>query len=170
MRSREAAQLAIKNRQLAVEEVDRRERGLDDRLAGGGELAGAQPAAPGRFRELAADRDAVMKQLRGEFVLSGVPASRTAKGEVVAHTVVSPTRGRRGMEGVHETLYERVDELIGGHKGPLLSTTGTHAAIRELIARSEGLEKAIREIAVDVQELAAAQGGRKGASEITRPD
>jgi len=74
------------------------------------------------------------------------------------------------MEGVYETLYERVDELIGAHKGPLLSTTGTHAAIRELIARSEGLEKAIREVAIDVQELAAAQGGRKEASEITRPD
>ena len=72
------------------------------------------------------------------------------------------------MEAVYETLSERVDELIGAHKGSLLSTTGTHAAIRELIVRGEGLEKAIREIAVDVQELAAAQGGRKEASEITR--
>jgi len=67
------------------------------------------------------------------------------------------------MEGVSETLYERVDELIGAHKGPLLSTTGTHAAIRELIARNEGLEKAIREIAAKVQEPTAAQGGRKEA-------
>jgi hypothetical protein len=55
------------------------------------------------------------------------------------------------MEGVYETLYERVDELIGVYKGPLLSTTGTQAAIRELIARSEGLEKAIREIALEAQ-------------------
>jgi len=60
-----------------------------------------------------------------------------------------------GMEDVYETLCQRVDELIGAHKHPLLSTTGTHAAIKELIARNEGLEKAIREIARDVQELAA---------------
>jgi hypothetical protein len=60
------------------------------------------------------------------------------------------------MEGVHETLYERVDKLIGRpHKRPLLSSTGDHAAISELIARNKGLEKAIREIAREVEELAA---------------
>jgi hypothetical protein len=59
------------------------------------------------------------------------------------------------MEGVYETLYERVDKLIEAHKGPLLSTTGDHAAIKELIARTKGLEQAIREIAREVTELAA---------------
>ena len=60
------------------------------------------------------------------------------------------------MEGVYETLYERVDKLIGRlHKRPLLSSTGDHAAISELIARNKGLEKAIREIAREVEELAA---------------
>jgi predicted sugar kinase len=58
------------------------------------------------------------------------------------------------MEGVYETLCERVDELIAAHKGQLLSTTGTDAAITELIARSEGLEKAIREIAIEVGQVA----------------
>ena len=61
------------------------------------------------------------------------------------------------MEAVYETICERVDELISADKGPLLMSTGTRAAVEELIARSEGLEKAIREIALEVQELAAAQ-------------
>ena len=62
------------------------------------------------------------------------------------------------MESWDESLYERVDKLICSHKGaqPLLATTTTHATIAELIARSEGLEKAVREIALEVQELAAA--------------
>ncbi len=63
------------------------------------------------------------------------------------------------METLNQTLFERVDEVIRAHKGgePLLSTTGSHVAIGELIARTEGLEKAIREIAMEVQELAASQ-------------
>jgi hypothetical protein len=59
------------------------------------------------------------------------------------------------MEDVYETLYERVDKLIGRpHKRPLLSSTGDHAAISELISRNKGLERAIREIAREVEELA----------------
>ena len=65
------------------------------------------------------------------------------------------------METLDTTLYERVDTIICSHKGsgaqPLLATTNTHAAIQELIARSEGLEKAIREIALDLQKLETAQ-------------
>jgi hypothetical protein len=64
------------------------------------------------------------------------------------------------MEALDETLYERVDEIISSHKGlgasPLLATTTTHAVIQELIARNDGLEKAVREIALDVQRLDAA--------------
>jgi hypothetical protein len=59
------------------------------------------------------------------------------------------------MEGVYETLSARVDELVGAHKRPLLSTTGTDGTIRELVARSDAHEKAIREIAAEVEELAA---------------
>ena len=61
------------------------------------------------------------------------------------------------MEAVYETICERVDELINADKGPLLATTGTRAAVEELIVRSDRLEKAIREIARELQELAAAQ-------------
>jgi uncharacterized protein (UPF0335 family) len=59
------------------------------------------------------------------------------------------------MEGVYETLAERVEVLIGAHKHPLLSTTGTQGAITEVIERIEGLERAILEIAREVEELAA---------------
>jgi len=57
------------------------------------------------------------------------------------------------MEGVYETLSARVDELIEAQKGPLLSTTGDRAAIKELISRNKGLERAIPEIAREVEEL-----------------
>jgi CTP:molybdopterin cytidylyltransferase MocA len=66
-----------------------------------------------------------------------------------------------GMRTLDATLCERVDALIRSHKGsgaqPLLATTDTHSAIHELIARSEGLERAVREIALDVQRLEAAE-------------
>lgn len=56
-----------------------------------------------------------------------------------------------------ETLYERVDELIRSHKGQLLSSMGSRAVLVELAARSEGLERAIREVALEVQRLAASR-------------
>jgi hypothetical protein len=59
------------------------------------------------------------------------------------------------VEGVYETLSARVDELLAAHRNPLLSSTGEHVAIRELIARSDRHEKALREIAREVEELAA---------------
>ncbi len=59
------------------------------------------------------------------------------------------------MEALDETLYSRVDELISSHKGEeFRSTTGTRVLLAELAARSEGLEKAIREIALELQRLA----------------
>ena len=70
---------------------------------------------------------------------AGPDAARPAR----SHTGVSPTHREAGIEDVYETLYERVDKLIGRpHKRPLLSSTGDHAAISELIARNKGLEKA----------------------------
>lgn len=63
------------------------------------------------------------------------------------------------MEVLDETLYARVDELIRSHKRQqLLSTSGSRVSIAELAARSEGHEKALREIALEVQKLAAVQG------------
>ena len=56
------------------------------------------------------------------------------------------------MEATLESLYERIDELIESHKEePLLSTTGTQAAIGALIWWNIGLEEAIRELALELQ-------------------
>ncbi len=63
------------------------------------------------------------------------------------------------MQTLDETLCGRVDEVIRSHKSLLLSTTGTTDAIGELVRRSEGLEQALREIALEVQKLAASQKG-----------
>ena len=57
------------------------------------------------------------------------------------------------METLTGTLIERVDELVEARKRPLLSTTSTAAAVGELAARTEALENAVREIALEVQRL-----------------
>jgi hypothetical protein len=62
------------------------------------------------------------------------------------------------VQALDETLYTRVEELISAHKSEVArSTTGSRVLIEELAARSEGLEKAIREIALEVQRLAETQ-------------
>jgi hypothetical protein len=54
------------------------------------------------------------------------------------------------------TLSQRVDELLRSYEdSPLLSTMGTQAAIAELAARMRGLERALREIALEVQKQSA---------------
>jgi hypothetical protein len=58
------------------------------------------------------------------------------------------------LETLTESLIERVDKLVSAGKEPLLSTTPTPTAIGELVVRTEALELAVREIAVEVQKLA----------------
>ena len=59
------------------------------------------------------------------------------------------------METLEQTLYVRVEELISSHKSEeFRSTTGSRTLITELAARNAGLEKAIREIALEVHRLA----------------
>ncbi len=54
-------------------------------------------------------------------------------------------------------LVARVDELIESHRTQtLLSTTSTTAAVGELASRIEGVEQAIRVLALAVENLAAA--------------
>ncbi len=61
------------------------------------------------------------------------------------------------METLDQTLTEHIDELIQSHKRqPLLSTVGPLAATSELAARTQGLEKAILELALEVQRLSTA--------------
>jgi len=65
------------------------------------------------------------------------------------------------LETLTDTLIERVDKLVQAGKpplewgSPLLSTTPTSIAVRELAAQTEALEKAVREIALEVQKLSA---------------
>ena len=54
-----------------------------------------------------------------------------------------------------ETLTERVDKLVRANRRPLLSTTPNSVALRELALRTEALENALREIAIEVQKLSA---------------
>ena len=62
------------------------------------------------------------------------------------------------MESLTETLMQRVGKLVPpsrkrewGH--PLVSTTPTSVAIRDLALRVEALEEALREIALETQKL-----------------
>jgi len=65
------------------------------------------------------------------------------------------------METLTDTLMERVDKLVQASKpppewgSPLLSTTPTSVAVQELAAQVVALEKALREIALEVQKLSA---------------
>jgi len=51
-------------------------------------------------------------------------------------------------------LLERVEKLVQAHR-PLLSTAPLSDAVGELALRIDALEKAVREIAVEVQKLSA---------------
>jgi hypothetical protein len=58
------------------------------------------------------------------------------------------------MENLNDTLLGRVDDLIESeHRTRLLSTTGTRAALEELVERNDRLERAIRELASEVERL-----------------
>lgn len=63
------------------------------------------------------------------------------------------------MKTLTDTLMERVAQLVPARNAspewgsPLLSTTPTPIAIRELAVRTEALEKAVQEIALEVQRL-----------------
>jgi len=65
------------------------------------------------------------------------------------------------VETLTDTLIERVDKLVPARNAPpewgnpLLSTTPTSRAVRALAVRTEALEKAVREIALEVQKLSA---------------
>ena len=65
------------------------------------------------------------------------------------------------MESLADTLLERVDKLVQASKeplewgSPLLSTTPTSLAVRELATQVEALANAVREIALAVQKLSA---------------
>ena len=65
------------------------------------------------------------------------------------------------MDALDDALRPRFDELAGpnNNRQPILSTTGTQVAIAELIARNERLERAVGELSLEIEALAASQRG-----------
>jgi len=63
------------------------------------------------------------------------------------------------MENLSDAVLERVHVLMHSEdREPILSTTGTRAAIESLAARTEALEEVVRELVGLVQEVV--QAGR----------
>jgi hypothetical protein len=68
------------------------------------------------------------------------------------------------LQALTDTLMERVDRLVPPGKrarewgNARLSTTPTSVAVRELAARTEALEDAVRAIALEVQKLSEHRG------------
>ena len=60
------------------------------------------------------------------------------------------------MADLSETLISRLEEAVQPieRPEPILSTTGTRAAVASLEVRTQALEEAVRELAAAVKELA----------------
>jgi hypothetical protein len=79
----------------------------------------------------------------------GVPSSKCRP--------ISAIEREANVETLNQTLAQRVDKLLESHHHErLLTTTGTRAAVEELSQRNEGLEKIVRELALEVEGLSAA--------------
>jgi outer membrane protein TolC len=68
--------------------------------------------------------------------------------------MISPATGGGIVGSISETLSERVHELLAQGREPILSTTGTRAALDSLLARTEALEAAVTELAEALQNVA----------------
>jgi hypothetical protein len=76
------------------------------------------------------------------------------------------------MDTLDEALRARIDELAGSdeRRQPILSTTGTQVAIAELIARNDRLERAVGELSLEIEALAASQRGGTAAHTAAASD
>ena len=60
------------------------------------------------------------------------------------------------MAPLEDTLTQRVEDLIGSyHHEKILTTTGTRTMACELVARNHALEQVVRELALELERLAA---------------
>jgi len=60
------------------------------------------------------------------------------------------------MKALSDTLTQRVEDLIESHHHErLLTTTAARVVMDELVERNDGLEQAVRELALEVQRLRA---------------
>ena len=87
--------------------------------------------------------------------------SRTLGGHIRRSLDEANTNPERGVEQwtlSTSALSNRIEQLLRAHqREPLLTTTGTRAAIDELTRRYVGLEQAVREIALEVEKVATSQ-------------
>jgi hypothetical protein len=76
------------------------------------------------------------------------------------------------MDTLDDVLRARIDELAGRDEGrqPILATTGTQVAIAELIARSDRLERAVGELSLEIEALAASQRSGTAAQRAAASD
>jgi len=87
-------------------------------------------------------------------------ASRSEFEEEMMNELDQVLRAQISAPSPREGLVARVDALLELHRTQeLFSTTGVVPAVGELAIRSEGLEQAVRELALAVEELAAADRG-----------
>jgi uncharacterized metal-binding protein len=62
------------------------------------------------------------------------------------------------MDDLETSLTNRVAALLDAHRSrELLSTTGVHGTIEELVQRTRGIEQALSEIAAQVEKLTASR-------------
>ena len=62
------------------------------------------------------------------------------------------------MQSLETSLADRVRELLAAHKEcEIKSTTGVQATVDELVLRTSGLERALVEIAAEVEKLGASR-------------
>jgi len=60
------------------------------------------------------------------------------------------------VEDLTHTLVKRVEHVIQAYRGrEIRTTTGTHAAVEELVARNEALEVVVRQLAAELERLTA---------------
>jgi hypothetical protein len=76
------------------------------------------------------------------------------------------------MDSLDKALRARIDELAGPAESrqPILSTTGIQVAIAELIARNDRLERAVGELSLELEALAASQSGGAATRRASAPD
>ena len=60
------------------------------------------------------------------------------------------------MESLSDSLPGRVEQMIQAYRGcELRPETGTRAAVEELVARNEALEEIVRQLASELERVAA---------------
>jgi predicted sugar kinase len=89
----------------------------------------------------------------------GVERSRSEFKEAKMSELDDVLHAQLSKPTAAEGLVARIDELIASHRTQVLhSTTSTTSCVGELVRRYEGLEHAVRALALAVENLSATDG------------